>query len=122
MQELQRSAAPLRPRVIQLTLPEPVGELSIEEDVHGAGPGGCVWDASLALAHFVAAELSHQKGGLRDVRVVELGAGCGVPGIAAAKLGADVVLTDRCDVRRPSSQAPAKLTESTCAEQERCPC
>ena len=98
MQELQRSAAPLRPRVIQLTLPEPVGCLSVEEDVHSAGPGGCVWDASLALAHFVAAELS-QKGGLRDVRVIELGAGCGVPGLAAAKLGADVVLTDRCDDR-----------------------
>jgi predicted nicotinamide N-methyase len=106
MQELQRSAAPLRPRVVQLTLPEPVGELSVEEDVHGAGPGGCVWDASLSLAHYVVAELS-QQGGLRGVRVVELGAGCGVPGLAAAQLGADVFLTDRCDGNNNYTSATA---------------
>ena len=101
MQEVQRSAAPLRPREIQLALPEPVGELSVAEDVHSAGPGGCVWDASLALAHYVATELC-REGGLRGSRVVELGAGTGVPGLAAAKLGANVVVTDRCDGRRPA--------------------
>lgn len=94
MDTVSRSAAPLRSRAIQLQLPEPVGILNVEEDVHSAGPGGCVWDAAVALAQYVATEFSHADG-LRGKRVLELGAGTGVPGLAAARLGADVVLTDR---------------------------
>ena len=96
MDDVRRSTAALRPRRIQLQLPSPVGELTILEDVHGAGPGGCVWDAAVALAQHIATELgSHGESSLRGKRVLELGAGTGVPGLAAALLGADVVLSDR---------------------------
>ena len=51
--------------------------------------GIALWPAAIALAHEVAAR---SVGGLR---VLELGAGTGLPGIVAATLGARVVQTDR---------------------------
>jgi predicted nicotinamide N-methyase len=35
--------------------------------------------------------------GLKDKRVVEIGSGCGVTGIVASKLGADIIMTDLAD-------------------------
>jgi predicted nicotinamide N-methyase len=54
--------------------------------------GIVLWPASIALAHEVAAR---PVGG---ARVLELGAGTGLPGIVAASLGARVVQTDRQEV------------------------
>lgn len=54
--------------------------------------GIVLWPAAIALAHEIAS---------RDVsgkRILELGAGTGLPGIVAASLGADVVQTDKHDV------------------------
>jgi predicted nicotinamide N-methyase len=51
--------------------------------------GIVLWPAAIALAHEVA---SRELAGLR---VLELGAGTGLPGIVAASLGARVVQTDR---------------------------
>jgi methyltransferase-like protein 23 len=51
--------------------------------------GIALWPAAIALAHEVAAR------SVRDLRVLELGAGTGLPGIVAATLGARVVQTDR---------------------------
>ncbi len=51
--------------------------------------GIALWPAAIALAHELAARP------LRGVRVLELGAGTGLPGIVAAALGASVVQTDR---------------------------
>jgi len=51
--------------------------------------GIALWPAAIALTHEIAARP------LRGVRVLELGAGTGLPGIVAAALGADVVQTDR---------------------------
>ncbi len=51
--------------------------------------GSVLWPAAIALAHALAA---------RDIagkRILELGAGTGLPGIVAASLGARVVQTDR---------------------------
>jgi predicted nicotinamide N-methyase len=51
--------------------------------------GAVLWPAAIALAHDLAA---------RDIagkRILELGAGTGLPGIVAAGLGAHVVQTDR---------------------------
>lgn len=54
--------------------------------------GATVWDAAVALARYVHA---HRQL-VTNCRVVELGAGCGLVGIAAAHCGAShVVLTDR---------------------------
>lgn len=57
--------------------------------------GIVLWPAAIALAHELAARPS---GDLRGKRVLELGAGTGLPGIVAASLGAEVVQTDRQDL------------------------
>ena len=51
--------------------------------------GIVLWPAAIALAHEVATRA------LAGKRVLELGAGTGLPGIVAASLGAHVVQTDR---------------------------
>ena len=65
--------------------------LRLFEDPVGAGPGGAVWDAAVVLAQYVQS----LGAALRGAAVIELGAGTGLPGLAAAKLGARVTLTDR---------------------------
>ncbi len=54
--------------------------------------GIVLWPAAIALAHEVASRR------LDGLRVLELGAGTGLPGIVAASLGGRVVQTDRHDV------------------------
>jgi methyltransferase-like protein 23 len=57
----------------------------------GRPPYGIVlWPAAIALAHDLAA----RAGALRGLRILELGAGTGLPGIVAASFGALVVQTD----------------------------
>jgi predicted nicotinamide N-methyase len=51
--------------------------------------GIALWPAAIALAHELAGR------SLQGLRVLELGAGTGLPGIVAATLGARVVQTDR---------------------------
>lgn len=50
-----------------------------------------LWSATIALAHDVASRAE----AFRDKRILELGAGTGLPGIVAASLGGQVVQTDR---------------------------
>ena len=51
--------------------------------------GIVLWPASIALAHELASRA------MKGLRVLELGAGTGLPGIVAASLGAQVTQTDR---------------------------
>ncbi|CAI7805174.1 unnamed protein product [Closterium sp. NIES-53] len=61
--------------------------------------GAWVWDASLVFAAWLGAHgKAWPDGSIKDLRVLELGAGLGVVGLAAAALGARVLLTDR-DIR-----------------------
>ncbi len=53
--------------------------------------GVALWPAAIALAHDVAS----RPEAFRDRKVLELGAGTGLPGIVAASLGGRVVQTDR---------------------------
>jgi predicted nicotinamide N-methyase len=53
--------------------------------------GVALWPAAIALAHDVAARANDFRGR----RVLELGAGTGLPGIVAASLGGQVVQSDR---------------------------
>ena len=56
--------------------------------------GIVLWPAAIALAH----ELAASADALPGARVLELGAGTGLPGIVAATFGAAVVQTDREDI------------------------
>jgi len=56
--------------------------------------GVMLWPASIALAHDLLARADQ----LRGKRVLELGAGTGLPGIVAASLGARVLQIDRSEV------------------------
>ena len=56
--------------------------------------GAMLWPASIALAH----DLMERAPALQGKRVLELGAGTGVPGIVAASLGATVLQVDRSEV------------------------
>jgi methyltransferase-like protein 23 len=53
--------------------------------------GVALWPAAIALAHEVASRAE----AFRNRRILELGAGTGLPGIVAASLGGQVVQTDR---------------------------
>jgi predicted nicotinamide N-methyase len=53
--------------------------------------GVSLWPAAIALAH----EVASRGDALRGLRVLELGAGTGLPGIVAATHGARVTQTDR---------------------------
>ena len=63
------------------------------EDRGRAPYGLALWPASIALAH----ELVSRAGELAGRRVLELGAGTGLPGIVAVTYGARVVQTDRLE-------------------------
>jgi predicted nicotinamide N-methyase len=63
------------------------------EDRSRAPYGLALWPASIALAH----ELVSRASELRGRRILELGAGTGLPGIVAATYGAHVVQTDRLE-------------------------
>jgi predicted nicotinamide N-methyase len=56
--------------------------------------GIVLWPAAIALAHDLAARGDE----LRGKRVLELGAGTGLPGIVASSLGARVVQTDKLEL------------------------
>lgn len=60
-----------------------------------ASHGHCVWDAALLLAEFLQSEAQRDALSFSGRKVVELGAGVGLVGMALAVLGADVVLTDQ---------------------------
>lgn len=53
--------------------------------------GVALWPAAIALAH----EVAERADAFRGTRVLELGAGTGLPGIVVAGFGARVVQTDR---------------------------
>lgn len=53
---------------------------------------GCsLWTGSRALLDYMQSRLQSK---LQGVKVLELGAGCGLPGMGLAQLGAEVILTD----------------------------
>lgn len=63
----------------------------LSEQRNRAAYGVALWPAAIALAH----EVASRADAVRGRRVLELGAGTGLPGIVAASLGARVVQTDK---------------------------
>ena len=56
--------------------------------------GRTVWDAAVVLAKYLEHKYGHGRRSLERRRVLELGAGTGLAGLAAAALGASVILSD----------------------------
>jgi predicted nicotinamide N-methyase len=82
--------------------------------------GVVLWPAAIALAH----EVASRADALRGARVLELGAGTGLPGIVAASLGARVVQTDRHELalsvcRRTGARNGVKSLEYRAADWSR---
>jgi hypothetical protein len=74
------------------------------------GIGFQLWPAAHAAVAYAEAREAAAPGAWRGVRVLELGAGCGLTGLAFAALGAEVVLTDLEDVAQASA-----LVRTPCA-------
>eukprot|EP00200_Dunaliella_tertiolecta_P009486 CAMPEP_0202375534 /NCGR_PEP_ID=MMETSP1127-20130417/6197_1 /ASSEMBLY_ACC=CAM_ASM_000462 /TAXON_ID=3047 /ORGANISM="Dunaliella tertiolecta, Strain CCMP1320" /LENGTH=342 /DNA_ID=CAMNT_0048973045 /DNA_START=1522 /DNA_END=2550 /DNA_ORIENTATION=- len=75
--------------------------LRVSQDPNTEHLGTSVWDASIVLAKFL--EKNMRKGAfarskITGKRVLELGSGMGLGGIAMSLMGADVTLTDTVDV------------------------
>lgn len=66
-------------------------ELVFRQDPTSFNHGLAVWDAGLVLASFLDRTQGRR---LRGKRVLEIGSGCGVLGVALARLGAHVTLSD----------------------------
>lgn len=70
-------------------------EITICEE-RGIAVGSHVWNSGIVLAEYIARWVDSGSASLAGARVLELGSGCGLAGITAAKLGAAVVcMTDR---------------------------
>lgn len=63
---------------------------------HFRSCGASIWMGSKVLLNFLEQTLvaKRQSSSLQGIRVLELGAGCGLTGIGLGQLGAEVVLTD----------------------------
>eukprot|EP00960_Hanusia_phi_P060914 764668-Hanusia_phi.AAC.1 len=68
-------------------------EFTIFENVGSCGPAGRVWDAAVILSEYILKHFG--ESGMNGLRVIELGSGTGLVGILCAKLGANVILTDK---------------------------
>ncbi|KAL1524024.1 hypothetical protein AB1Y20_018938 [Prymnesium parvum] len=87
-------------------------EVSIRQDPANSTTGGCVWETAYLLAQWVEREIESGRGrwGRRwkahlcgtgpAVRCLEVGAGCGLLGVALAHAGGDVTLTETADAMR----------------------
>lgn len=78
--------------------------------VAAIGAGAVIWDSAYILARHIACSFGAK--GLRGKKVVEIGCGVALPGLAAAACGAAVLLTDQpacieIPVRAPPRHRPA---------------
>lgn len=87
--------------------------INIEQGHDGEYDGATIFDAGLVLIHYLAK--ARNKLNLENSSVIDIGSGTGVVGIAAAKLGANVTLSD-LDIGQALLQKNIKknFTEENC--------
>lgn len=76
----------------ELQISEQLSEAELAPLFSDAWTGSCVWPGAKHLSAFLESDM---KDTLSEKRVLELGAGCGLVGICACLLGADVTATDQ---------------------------
>ena len=78
---------------VRFAVPGGRGEVSVVQDPTVADcTGGVVWETALMMAQLLCRDPGLL--GSRRPRVLELGAGCGLLGVALARAGCDVLLTE----------------------------
>jgi len=97
MPAASEESIPFRQRVFTFRERAPEGErrrpLTLRELTQFVGGhGSVIWESSVAVAQLLL--LNPEL--VRGRSVLELGSGCGLGGLAAAAVGADVTLTDNC--------------------------
>ena len=70
-------------------------DLTIQQDPAVVGTGGCVWETSYLMAQWLRPQLAARQAAHGKQRLLEVGAGCGLLGIAVAHMGCDVLLTEQ---------------------------
>lgn len=94
-------------------------ELTIQQDPSVVGTGGCVWETAYLMAQWLQPRLAElQRDG--PLRCLEVGAGCGLLGIALAHAGCDVLLTEQGTAMdnlsaNVAANAPPETSGGACA-------
>jgi predicted nicotinamide N-methyase len=92
-----RVGFPLRNRSLSFVR---VNRQSIME-IYAPSTGYSVWTGAKALLHYMECIFKRRhRSKLQGVRILEVGAGCGLPGMGLAQLGAKVILTDMPELCR----------------------
>lgn len=81
----------------------------IRQDPSNTATGGCIWETSYLLAEWAQRELAprlelSRAGRAPPLRCLEMGAGCGLLGVALAHAGCKVLLTE-CEESMPNLEA-----------------
>ena len=82
---------------VRFLVPGGAGDsIVVRQDPSNQTTGGCVWETSYLLAQWAHRELSAR---MREssVRILEVGAGCGLLGLSLAAAGARVLLTETAE-------------------------
>ena len=82
---------------VRFLVPGGAGDsIVVRQDPGNQTTGGCVWETSFLLAQWAHRELSAR---MREnsVRILEVGAGCGLLGLSLAAAGARVLLTETAE-------------------------
>jgi len=93
---------------LSFALAKGAGSVTVSQRVDSLQRLGCtgavVWDGAVVMARCLESWDADGTLPMAGMRVVELGAGCGLTGCVAAALGAHVILTDQ--VRRRIPEVP----------------
>ena len=103
-------------------------DVTIHQDPSVVGTGGCIWDTAFVLARWAQPRIRDWRSRLgsppRALRCLEVGAGCGLLGIALSHLpGVQVILTEQasamanltrnCDANPPPTAVPSSRSSAS---------